>query len=94
MDLPADEKIIMIPDLLSCTRIVDAQVECGVLKNFEDWLCGVRNDRKEEGHRRCELWIRGLYKQVQEDMNTIKPEWKDVLDDQRRKGGPSGWKTH
>lgn len=90
VDLPTDDKGILILDPESKTRMVDVEVELDCLYEYLDWITSASGAVDEEGRK----WMEGLRREVDGDMGEVFDEWHAVVDEERRKRGLTDRWTH
>lgn len=91
VNLPIDERGVLILDPESKTRMVDVEVELDCLYEYLDWIGSAKKALRNEESKQ---WLEGLRKEVDRDMGEVFDEWHAVVDEERRKSGLTDRWTH
>lgn len=93
VNLPADDKGILILDPESRTKMVDVEVELDVLYEYMAWMTSAaKEEGMDEGSKK--EWLEGLREAVNEDLGEVFDEWHKVVDEERKKRGLTDRYTH
>ena len=85
VDLPTDEKDILILDPVSRTRLLDTMFENYIFSEYCDWIYSALMDATACNGKQRGSWLEGLYKVVFEDNASASVEFSLVVDEERKR---------
>lgn len=85
VDLPTDEKDILILDPVSRTRLLDTMFENYIFSEYCDWIYSALMDATACNGKQRGSWLEGLYKVVFEDNASASVKFSLVVDEERKR---------
>lgn len=87
INLPADSKGILILSPETRTRVTDVDVEQTTLIHYMNWLHQAWSQARHHVPLLHSKWIAGLKEEVEKEYNCICSEYREVVDEERKKHG-------